>query len=85
MVVRLFQILLFERFWKHFLKLERAYTTFKQLGDDVNDDRVVLFNNHIAQQECCLPILANLSNMDLADFKRLPLTPQHWTLVKISS
>uniref|UniRef100_A0A0M3HZQ5 Nuclear receptor domain-containing protein n=1 Tax=Ascaris lumbricoides TaxID=6252 RepID=A0A0M3HZQ5_ASCLU len=66
-----YEILLFERFWKHFLKLERAYTTFKQLGDDVNDDRVVLFNNHIAQQECCLPILANLSNMDLADFKRL--------------
>ncbi|VDM37993.1 unnamed protein product [Toxocara canis] len=62
---------LFERFWMHFLKLERAYATFRQLGDDISDERIVLFNNYITQREQCLPVLASLSNMDRTVLERL--------------
>ncbi|VDK59054.1 unnamed protein product [Anisakis simplex] len=65
------RMVLFERFWMHFVKLERAYVAFKNLGDDTTDDRVILFNGQVTSQDECLPALENMSNVDKSALERM--------------
>ena len=66
----LFQLIVFRHFWPRFEKLDRAYVSYKLLGDNPQDNRIVCLDGVITKWPYKISRVQEVSDMSEEEIKK---------------